>query len=134
MVVLLLIIIITVMTESLPSSSFPNIDVAAKEQQLDAIKSTIEQLNKTQQMEVLKIFKRNPLIKLNENRNGVYINLSYLPDDTISELNQYLKYVKEQETNLEQIETQKEEFKSAFFLTTTWFDTKAEAELEVLCR
>lgn len=107
------------MTESLPSSSFPNIDVAAKEQQLDAIKSTIEQLNKTQQMEVLKIFKRNPLIKLNENRNGVYINLSYLPDDTISELNQYLKYVKEQETNLEQIETQKEEFKSAFFLTTT---------------
>lgn len=101
------------------ASSPPHIDIATKEQQLDAIKSTIEHLNKTQQIEILKIFKQNPLVKLNENRNGVYINLSYLPEDTILELNQYLKYVKEQETNLEQIETQKEEFKSAFFLDTT---------------
>ena len=67
-------------------------------------------------MEVLKIFKKYPLVKLNENRNGVYINLSYLPEETIVELNQYLNYVNEQETNLEQIETQKEEFKSTFFL------------------
>jgi hypothetical protein len=94
------------------------VDIAAKEQQLDAIKTTVEQLNKTQQMEVLKIFKKHPLVKLNENRNGVYINLSYLPEETIQELNLYLQYVKEQETNLEQIETQKEEFKSTFFLGT----------------
>ena len=104
-------------TDPLPSSLPSTCEsIATKEQQLDAIKTTIEQLSKTQQMEVLKIFKKYPLVKLNENRNGVYINLSYLPEETIVELNQYLNYVNEQETNLEQIETQKEEFKSTFFL------------------
>ena len=93
-------------------------DLAAKEQQLEAMKATIERWNKTQHMEVLNIIKKNPAVKLNENRNGVYINLSYLPEETLQELAQYLAYVKEQETNLEKVETQKEEFKSTFFLDT----------------
>ena len=105
-------------TISSPTTTTEMVDIAAKEQKLDVIKTTVEQLNKTQQMEVLKIFKKHPLVKLNENRNGVYINLSYLPEETIQELNIYLQYVKEQETNLEQIETQKEEFKTSFFLGT----------------
>jgi len=100
-----------------PVHSTPQ-DLAAKEQQLEAMKATIERWNKTQHMEVLNIIKKNPAVKLNENRNGVYINLSYLPEETLQELSQYLAYVKEQETNLEKVETQKEEFKSAFFLDT----------------
>jgi len=100
-----------------PVHSTPQ-DLAAKEQQLEAMKATIERWNKTQHMEVLNIIKKNPAVKLNENRNGVYINLSYLPEETLQELAQYLDYVREQETNLEKVETQKEEFKSAFFLDT----------------
>lgn len=89
-------------------------DITAKEQLLETMKNTIERMNKTQHIEVLKIFKKFPQIKLNENRNGVYINLSYLPDSSISELSRYIEYVDAQETNLETMEARKEEYKSFF--------------------
>ena len=89
-------------------------DITAKEQRLESMKNTIERMNKTQHIEVLKIFKKFPQIKLNENRNGVYINLSYLPDRSISELTRYIEYVDAQETNLETMEARKEEYKSFF--------------------
>jgi hypothetical protein len=93
-------------------------ELASKEQQLETIKTTIERWSKTQQIEVLKLLKKNPAVKLNENRNGVYINLSYLPESALQELLQYLEYVKDQESSLEKMEIQKEEFKSTFFLST----------------
>lgn len=89
-------------------------DITAKEQLLETMKNTIERMNKVQHVEVLKIFKKFPQIKLNENRNGVYINLSYLPQDSICELTRYIDYVDAQETNLETMEARKEEYKSFF--------------------
>jgi ACT domain-containing protein len=89
-------------------------DITAKEHILETMKNTIERMNKTQHVEVLKIFKKFPQIKLNENRNGVYINLSYLPQDSIHELSRYIDYVEAQETNLETMEARKEEYKSFF--------------------
>jgi ACT domain-containing protein len=91
-------------------------EITIKEEQLENIKNTIERMNKTQHIEILRILKQNPSIKLNENRNGIYINLSYLSQESIDKLTQYIEYVDEQERNLEKMETQKEEFKSTFFL------------------
>ena len=93
-------------------------EITLKEEQLDQIKNAIEKMNKTQHIEILRIFKQNPNIKLNENRNGIYINLSYLSQESIHKLTKYIEYVDEQEQNLEKMETQKEEFKSTFFLNT----------------
>jgi|UniRef100_A0A6C0IBY3 hypothetical protein len=93
-------------------------EITLKEEQLDHIKNTIERMNKTQHIEILRIFKQNPHIKLNENRNGIYINLSYLSQESIDKLTQYIEYVDEQERNLEKMESQKEEYKSTFFLNT----------------
>ena len=93
-------------------------EITLKEEQLDQIKNAIEKMNKTQHIEILRIFKQNPNIKLNENRNGIYINLSYLSQESIHKLTKYIDYVDEQEQNLEKMETQKEEFKSTFFLNT----------------
>jgi ACT domain-containing protein len=93
-------------------------EITLKEEQLDHIKNTIEKMNKTQHIEILRIFKQNPHIKLNENRNGIYINLSYLSQESIEKLTQYIEYVDEQERNLEKMESQKEEYKSTFFLNT----------------
>ena len=84
-------------------------DITAKEQTLEYMKNRIEKMGKTQHIEILNILKKNTTVKLNENRNGVYINLSYLPNDVIEELQKYLDYLKDQETNLEQLEIQKEE-------------------------
>ena len=53
--------------------------------------------------------------KLNENKSGVFINLSYIDSTVIEELQKYITYTKEQEENLTTTEYQKSEFKNALF-------------------
>jgi len=83
---------------------------------LDQYKTSIESMSKIHQIEILKVFAKNPLIKLNENKSGVYVNLSFLPQDTITELGQCIKYIQEQENSLNDLEIQKDEFKHNFFM------------------
>lgn len=89
-------------------------EILQKEQMLENMKTTIEGLTKNQHIEVLRILKKDSNIKINENRNGLYINMSYIPNETIEILSKYLDYIKEQEQNLEQLEIKKEEIKSFF--------------------
>ena len=91
-----------------------SIDIA----NLENIKKKVESMSKTNQIEILKILKKNSSIKLNENKNGVYINLSFLPNETLEEINYYLNYILEQETSIEKIEKQKIDFKTEFFAET----------------
>jgi predicted mannosyl-3-phosphoglycerate phosphatase (HAD superfamily) len=83
---------------------------------LNDIKTKIESMNKIHQIEILKVLNKNPLIKLNENKSGVYVNLSFLPQDSIEEIQQAITYILEQETALQNLELQKNEFKSTFFI------------------
>uniref|UniRef100_A0A6C0LRA2 NET domain-containing protein n=1 Tax=viral metagenome TaxID=1070528 RepID=A0A6C0LRA2_9ZZZZ len=83
-------------------------------EKLENIKSFIENMSKYHQIEILKILSKN-LCKINENKSGVYVNLSFLPNETIDEMEEYIMYTKEQEENLKTLEYQKEEFKNAFF-------------------
>jgi hypothetical protein len=83
---------------------------------LELLKTKIEKMSKMHHIEILKILKKNGNVKLNENKSGVYVNLSFLPKDTISELENYLNYIEDQETSLIVLENQKEEFKNSFFI------------------
>ena len=82
---------------------------------LEHIKNKIESMNKYHQIEILKILSKN-LCKINENKSGVYVNLSFLPLPTINELKNYIEYTEDQEESLITMEYQKEEFKNAFFI------------------
>ena len=82
---------------------------------LDELKSKIEQLNKQHHIEVLKILKKNNTVTLNENKSGVYVNLSLLPEQSITDIFNYVKYIEEQEAALSSLETQKLDFKNTFF-------------------
>jgi hypothetical protein len=82
---------------------------------LEKLKNRIETLNKYHQIEVLKILSKN-LCKLNENKSGVYVNMSFLSKQVVYELVEYLDYTKDQEDTLITTEYQKEEFKNAFFI------------------
>lgn len=82
---------------------------------LESIKNNIEQMNKIQHIEVLKILLNNPKVKINENKSGVYVNLSFLPEDTISVLSEYIDYIQKQETSLTTVESQKQTFRQKFF-------------------
>ena len=83
---------------------------------LNEIKEQIEGMSKIHQIEVLKVLNKNPLIKLNENKSGVYVNLSFLPQDSIIEIQQCIQYILEQEKSLQGLESQKDEFKNTFFI------------------
>ena len=82
---------------------------------LEKLKKNIEILNKHHQIEILQILTKN-LCKINENKSGCYVNLSFLNDETIEEISKYVEYVQEQEESLNTVEYQKEEFKNAFFI------------------
>ena len=80
------------------------------------MKSIIETMSKTHHIEILKLIKKNPIIKLNENKSGVFINLTFLPVSTIDEISQYLDYVKGQENMLDHFEKEKNDFKNTYFI------------------
>lgn len=83
---------------------------------LECIKKTIESWPKHHQLEILKIIKNTgPSYTINENKSGIYINMSFLPENTIQELIRYIKYVQDQEQVLTPLESQKDGFKNSFF-------------------
>jgi coenzyme F420-reducing hydrogenase alpha subunit len=81
---------------------------------IEKIKNTIETMDKYHQIEILKILAKNST-KINENKSGVYVNLSFLPKNTIQQLADYIDYIRDQEDSLITMEYQKEEFKNTFF-------------------
>ena len=82
---------------------------------LISLKDAIEKMTKTQQLDILRILKKNPAIKLNENKSGIFVNISFLPNDAIEEIDKYVKYICDQESELNLLENQKQEFKNTFF-------------------
>ena len=83
---------------------------------LELMKTKIESMDKQHHIEIFKILKNNPSVKTNENKSGVFINLSVLPPDTLEEIKKYVGYIHDQEKTLQTVEYQKEEFKNTFFI------------------
>lgn len=82
---------------------------------LSSIKDKIEKMPKNNQLEVLKILKKYQGVKLNENKSGIFVNLSFLSREILEEIDKYVSYVNDQENVINTIENQKQEFKNTFF-------------------
>lgn len=80
--------------------------------ELENIKQSIEIMNKQDQIEILKMLSKH-LCKLNENKSGVFVNMSYLSNEVLEEIKKYIEYTQEKATNLATMEYQKEEFKKS---------------------
>ena len=83
-------------------------------QDLLKIKDTIEKQTKEHQIEILRILVNNK-IPVNENSNGVFINLTTVDKKIVDLLQNYLNYVCEQEASLNKLENEKIEYKKTFF-------------------
>ena len=81
----------------------------------EKIKRDIENMDKNHHIEILKIIHKNSNTIINENKSGVYINLSFLSDETIREIQKYVDHVKYQEELLIPIESQKKTLKNTFY-------------------
>jgi len=82
---------------------------------MNDLKTKIENLPKEHQIEVLRKLKDTNEIALNENNNGVFINLSQLEDKHIQLLNTYISYINTQNDHLSVIENKKNDIKENFF-------------------
>ena len=85
-------------------------------QELEKIKNRIESLPKIHHIQILKILKKYNNIKLNENKSGIFVNLSFLPETVIRSLLGYLNRVDEQEKVLRIAEDNKEQLKTMYEL------------------
>ena len=83
--------------------------------ELNYIRDSIENMNKFNQVEVLRILNKHSEVTINENKYGIHINLSELSKEILDELNVYINYVKTQEITLNSIEQQKEDYKNTYF-------------------
>lgn len=83
---------------------------------LEELKRKIDGLNKQQHIEVLKIIHEICPTTLNENKSGIYINMSFLTKEAIDRLKSFIEYVEDQENMLKPMESQKEDFKNTFFI------------------
>lgn len=79
------------------------------------IKERVEMMNKHHQIEVLRILKQNSNVVLNENSNGVFVNLTDVDEKVIKKLEEYINYVEKQTSNINVIENQKEIIENTFF-------------------
>lgn len=84
-------------------------------EKINAMKNDIEKMEKYHQIEILRLFSTDRNVKINENKSGVFINLSLLPADVLEKLDAFISYVKEQNTSLNNIEHEKEQYKNTFF-------------------
>ena len=83
--------------------------------ELNYIRESIENMNKFNQVEVLRILNGNKDVILNENKYGVHVNLTELNKNVIEDIKMYINYVNNQESTLNEIEKQKENFKNIYF-------------------
>jgi hypothetical protein len=86
-----------------------------KVKQLTELKNHIESLDKHHQIEILKILSKN-MCKINENKSGVFVNMTFLEEPILNKIQNYLNYMKEQEENLITTEYQKQEFINSYFI------------------
>jgi NTP pyrophosphatase (non-canonical NTP hydrolase) len=83
--------------------------------ELNYIRESIENMNKFNQIEVLRILNKHNDITINENKYGIHINISELKKEILDELIVYINYVKTQEMTLNTIEQKKEDYKNTYF-------------------
>jgi hypothetical protein len=92
------------------------------------IKERIEIMSKYHQQEILEILKKSLKVILNENNNGVFINLSNVDDDVIYKLEEYINYVNTQEKYIDIIETKKLTIENKFFNENNIIESSASVK------
>lgn len=76
---------------------------------------SIEKLEQSEHIEILKIIKKSPLnINITENNNGCFINMDNVDPDTIQNIEKYVNFFKQKEKELNEHEKHKSNLLDTF--------------------
>jgi uncharacterized protein YjbI with pentapeptide repeats len=92
-----------------------NIENSNNINNLNNIKTIIENMDKLHHIEILKILINEDDIYINENNNGTFINLSELDKSVILKLEKYIEYFINQQNHLINLEDQKKQIENSYF-------------------
>lgn len=95
--------------------------VEAKTNYLMTLKEGIENMPIVHQIEILRILNAKHT-QINENKNGVFVNISKLNNELLHELYDYMTYVIKQEKQLNEVEEHKQSLTKEFFNNKTHKD------------
>lgn len=95
--------------------------VETKTNYLMSLKEGIENMPVVHQIEILRILNAKHT-QINENKNGVFVNISKLNNELLQQLYDYMTYVIKQENQLNEIEEQKQSLTKEFFDNKTHKD------------
>ena len=84
------------------------------DEDLIKLQNIIENMEKTNQVKILHILNKKNVI-INENKNGIHINLSEIQKPIIDELINFVNYINKQELMLSPDEKIKEDYKTNYF-------------------
>tara|TARA_B100001142_G_C14326423_1_gene652475 strand:- start:1979 stop:2293 length:315 start_codon:yes stop_codon:yes gene_type:complete len=82
---------------------------------LITLKNKIEDMTKLQQIDILRLLSSYDNVKLNENNNGTFVNLTELDKEIIDKLEEYVNYVDAQTIILEKTELEKSRLENIYF-------------------
>ena len=83
-------------------------------EKLELLKKDIELLSKEHHVHILKLLKNNN-VNINENKNGVFLNLTELSEIVIDELQNYCLYIKNQEVKLNDMQESQDKIEKELF-------------------
>ena len=92
-----------------------NLNKVVSIDRLTKVRDQIETFDKGQQIQILKILK-DKQIPINENKNGVFINLTNVAEVIICELEKYITHIANQEKILQENEQLKDNYIQNFFI------------------
>jgi len=84
-------------------------------EKLNCLKNIVDNLDKIHHLKIFKVIKSNN-VKFSENRNGIFTNMNTFNEKTIKDIELALQYIKQQEKQLKDIETIKDDLKQDFFI------------------
>ena len=93
-------------------------EITGRTDRLIKLKDKIELMNKSNHIEALYMISQNRSIKLTENNNGTFINLTDLDNNMIEKLEEFVQYVAKQNSDLNDIESKKDELENIYFKET----------------
>ena len=82
--------------------------------ELSKLSKSIECLEKIHHIEIAKIFKTNN-VYLNENNNGIFVNLNKISKEVYIEIYNYVEFVKKQELDINKDEKLKKNLETIYF-------------------